>query len=427
MIAPWFKDAKLGIFVHWGIYAVDGVTESWSWYTGMPKDQYFGQLAGFRAERYDPEVWAELFARTGADYAVMTAKHHDGVALWDTAANDLSVPKATPAGRDVLTPWVEAVRGQGMRVGIYFSHLDWAHPDYASIYPTRGSEVQEDPKRYENRLGYPEPGAEDAEAWARFIRFHRAQMDELQLLYRPDLWWFDGEWERDPEQFDMEELSTRLRTANPDVVANARLLGYGDYATPEQGMPMRPPAGEWEFCMTMNDSWGWQGKDTNHKSVRQIVRIFCEVVGMGGRLLLDVGPTAAGEITPEQTERLEGLAAWNMRHREAIWGTVAGLPPGHHYGASTQSEDGQTIFLMCFDEIRDDLHVRGVFGKPERVTAVGTRTELGYKVVGGAEWEGTPGTLVISVPPEAQDTTATVLRLDYAEPVRLYSGSGRAT
>ena len=209
---PWFPDAKLGIFIHYGIYAVDGVAESWSfWNRSVPYDKYMAQLDGFTASKYDPEAWADLFERAGARYAVLTTKHHDGIALWDTDANDLSVVKKTPAGRDLIGPYVEALRHHGLKVGFYFSHLDWSHPDYASVYPTRDSEEQTGTERYANRFSYPERGKENPEAWARFLAFHRAQIHELNERYGPvDLWWFDGEWERDPEQFDMAGLRDEL-------------------------------------------------------------------------------------------------------------------------------------------------------------------------------------------------------------------------
>jgi alpha-L-fucosidase len=153
MMQPWFPDAKLGIFIHYGIYAVKGIAESWSFWSGqIGYDDYMSQLEGFTAANYDPEAWAELFARAGAKYAVITTKHHDGVALWDTQVNDLSVVKRTPAGRDLIGPFVQALRRHGLKVGFYFSHLDWSHPDYASVYPSRHSKEQPDEGRYANRF-----------------------------------------------------------------------------------------------------------------------------------------------------------------------------------------------------------------------------------------------------------------------------------
>ncbi|HEX2908257.1 MAG TPA: alpha-L-fucosidase, partial [Phototrophicaceae bacterium] len=136
MMQSWFLEAKLGIFIHWGIYAVSGVPESWSFFSGqISYEDYFKQGSGFTAEQFDPAAWAALFKRVGARYVVLTTKHHDGVALWDTAQSDLSVVKQTPAGRDLIAEYVTALRAEELRVGFYFSHLDWSHPDYAPIPP----------------------------------------------------------------------------------------------------------------------------------------------------------------------------------------------------------------------------------------------------------------------------------------------------
>ena len=127
----WFEDAKLGIFIHWGIYAVNGIDESWSFYNDyIPYQEYMKQLDGFTASNYDPDYWAKLIKESGAKYAVLTSKHHDGVALWDTKQNDLSVVKKTPAKRNLIKPFVNALRKNKLKVGLYYSHLDWSHPDY---------------------------------------------------------------------------------------------------------------------------------------------------------------------------------------------------------------------------------------------------------------------------------------------------------
>ncbi len=421
---PWFPDAKLGIFIHYGIYAVKGIPESWSFWGGqISHPDYMAQLDGFTAANYDPDSWGDLFARVGAKYAVLTTKHHDGVALWDTQANDLSVVKKTPAGRNLIGPFTDAMRRHGLKVGFYYSHLDWSHPDYATVYPTRDSHEQPDPNRYANRFSYPEHGQENPEAWARFLRFHRQQMEELATRYNPDLWWFDGEWERDPEQFDMAGLRDQLHAWNPNVVNNARLLDHGDYATPEQGIPIVPPDGPWEFCVTINDSWGYQVQDHNHKSVRQLVRMFAETIGMGGNMLLDVGPYEDGRLQPEQVARLEGLGDWIRPHAEAIYGTVAGLPAGLFYGASTFTKDRRTLYLFFFDPPVDQIAVKGLRTPVRRATVLGSGHELSHRNIGGLG--PTPGILWIDIPREVTDPNATVVKLEFDEPVDVYVGKGR--
>ncbi|MFE9045653.1 alpha-L-fucosidase, partial [Streptomyces sp. NPDC007818] len=271
-LQPWFNESKLGIFLHWGIYAVDGVAESWSIFTGgLTPEAYMQQLGGFTADRYDPDAWAELITDAGAGYAVLTAKHHDGVALWDTGATDLSVANRTPAGRDLVGPYAEALRRRGLKVGLYFSHSDWSHPDYPTIRPTQ-------PQRdwlEGNRFTTPEPGAEDPAAWERYLeRVHRGQIRELLDRYRPDLLWFDGQWERDERQWRMRELRNEILDRHPEIVLNGRMLGYGDYTTPEQGVPILPPEGPWELCLTIGDCWGHRPDDTRPKSARELIRTF---------------------------------------------------------------------------------------------------------------------------------------------------------
>ena len=420
---PWFPDAKLGIFLHWGVYAVDGVAESWSFFTGeVPYDRYMAQLDRFTAARFDADAWAAQIARSGARYAVLTAKHHDGVALWDTAQSDLSVVRRTPAARDLVAEYAAALRSHDLRVGLYFSHLDWSHPDYASVR-------HQDPGRpwmTENRFAMPPEGEEDPAAWQRFLAFHRAQLRELVTGYEPDLLWFDGQWERTERQWQMKELREELLALAPQTILNSRMHGHGDYATPEQGVPIQAPDGPWELCLTVNDSWGYKHQDTNHKSVDQLVRYFAETIAMGGNLLLDVGPTEDGTIPPEQGARLDGLGAWIGRHAAAVHGTVAGLPTGHFWGPSTLAADRRTLYLICFDQPRRFLTVRGLRNAVRAVRVLGTGAELRHRVVGGFTSHGVPGVLHIEAPAVGDlDEQATVLAVELDGELDLYRGAGQ--
>ncbi|MGW0208211.1 alpha-L-fucosidase [Streptomyces sp. NPDC003233] len=412
---PWFRDAKLGIFVHWVIYAVDGVPESWSFYTGqVSHEQYMKQLGGFTASRYDPRAGADLFARAGARYAVLTARHHDGGALWDSAHGDLNVVRRTPAGRDLIAGYADALRERGRRVGLYYSHSDWNQPDYASVrHP--------DPDEYPpNPLAHARPGEEDPAARARFLAYRDGQVGELVERFRPDLLWFDGEGERTEEQWGLDALAARILAGNPETVLNARMLSHGDYATPEQGVPLQAPDGPWKLGLTVNDSWGFQHRDHNHKSVRQLVRYLTETIGAGGNLLLDVSPREDGTIPAEQAERLAGLGAWLARHAEAVYGTVAGLPPGHHYGPSTLSADRRTLYLVCFDVPRETVSVRGLRNRVRRVSVRGTGTALGHRVTGGLD--EVPGVTWLDAPAAEH---ATVLAVELDGELDLYRGTGR--
>jgi alpha-L-fucosidase len=403
----WFKDAKLGIFIHWGIYAVNGIDESWSFYNEyLPYDEYMKQLDGFTALNYDPEAWASLIKESGAKYAVMTSKHHDGVALWDTKQGDLGVVKKTPAGRDLVGPFCEALRAEGIKVGLYYSLIDWSHPDYPNFTKTQ--------KRY----------TDDSLRWERFSEFNLGQINEIAANFNPDLFWFDGDWEHKAETWHASEIREMLIRNNNNVIINSRLAGYGDYATPEQGIPVSKPEAEyWELCMTMNDSWGFQPNDKNYKSAGLIIRIFADVIGMGGNLLLDIGPKEDGSIPEEQLLILQELGTWTSKHSEAIYGTSAGIPKDCYYGASTLSKDSTVLYLFVptvrtmeqpgpntvIPSYSPTVLLKGVTNEISTIWAVGNGIKPEQKTWLKPWWSGNPGLIAIEIPREAQDALMTVI------------------
>ncbi len=404
----WFKDAKLGIFIHWGIYAVNGIDESWSFHNGyISYDDYMKQLEGFTAKNYNPEYWAKLIKESGAKYTVITTKHHDGVALWDTKQGDLSVVKRTPAKRDVLTLFVKAARKEGLKVGLYYSLLDWSHPDYPNFL--------RDKKRY----------TDDAKRWAKFIKFSFGQIEEL-TKFNPDLYWFDGDWEQSAEKWKAKEIRNLLLEKTPTTIINSRLQGYGDYATPEQGIPItKPDSKYWELCMTMNNSWGYQPNDTNYKSVNQIIRILVDCISMGGNLLLDIGPKPDGTIPQEQIDILKGLGRWTSKHKSAIYGTRAGIPFGHFNGYTALSKDRTILYLYVDNKPNGPLLIKGLKNKVNRAWVVGNGTKLKTNVVGKQYWSDVPGLLYIDLPEDVQDQDVTVIAIQLDGEVDLYREKGQ--
>jgi alpha-L-fucosidase len=400
----WFGDAKLGIFIHWGIYGVNGIDESWSFYNGYLKyDDYMKQLNGFTAAKYDPSAWAELFKESGARYAVLTSKHHDGVALWDTKQSDLNVVKKTPAARDLITPFCNALRKSNLKVGLYFSHLDWSHPDYPHFTRTEN--------RYEK----------DSVRWSRFLKFQRAQIEEIATRFRPDLFWFDGDWDYSAEQWKAQETRELIAKWLPMSIVNSRINGYGDYDTPEQGVPITPPKSKWwELCMTTNDSWGYQGNDKNYKTPNQIIRIFVDCISMGGNLLLDIGPQADGTIPPEQVNILRELGQWTKKHQEAVYGTVAGIPKDNFYGPTALSKDRTTLYLYVDNQPKGPLLIKGLKNKINRVWVVGNGTKLEAKVMMKMYWSQIPGLVYIDVPTPVLDKQVTVIAVLLDGPIELY-------
>jgi alpha-L-fucosidase len=391
----WFSDAKLGIFIHWGIYAVNGIDESWSFFNEqISYDDYMKQLDGFTASDYNPQLWVELIKGSGARYAVLTSKHHDGVALWDTRLSSLNVVDATPAKRDLIMPFVEELRKKGLKVGLYYSLLDWSQPDY----PNKTKSV----KRY----------TADSLRWERFIKFDFGQITEISNNFRPDLYWFDGDWEQSADRWKAPEIRKMILDFNPTAIINSRLAGYGDYATPEQGLPThRPDDRYWELCMTINDSWGYQGRDMNYKSPGQIIRIFAQCIGMGGNLLLDIGPMADGTIPAQQVEVLRMMGRWTTKHAQAIYGTVAGLPEGCFEGPTTMSKDSTTVYLFFTGNAGGELMLEGVKNRINQAVVEGNGTSLEFKEYLRPSWSDHAGVYFIKVPEEVLDEQMTVVSL----------------
>jgi alpha-L-fucosidase len=401
----WFGDAKLGIFIHWGIYAVKGIDESWSFFNEyLSHEDYMKQAAEFGAEQYDPAQWAKLIAGSGAQYAVLTTRHHDGFSLWDTEYGSFNAVDHAKAGRDLLTPFVAAIRKEGLKVGLYYSLPDWSHEDYTH-FTTRK-------RRYEI--------AEEPARWQRFQDYYRGQLGELSSQYRPDLWWFDGDWEHSAAEWQAPAIRQQLLADNPQTIINSRLTDHGDYATPEQGVPLTQPASPyWELCLTMNDSWGYQHNDHNYKSANQLIRMFVDCLRMGGNLLLDIGPKADGSIPAEQVAILEEFGRWTRKHQEAIYGSRAGIPTDYFHGPTTLSKDRKTLYLFLPHRPHGPIALRGLKNQVNRIRVVGDGTKLSHHVHNKPYWSSTPGILYIDVPERVLDPEVTVLALQLAGEIEL--------
>lgn len=407
----WFRDAKLGIFIHWGIYSVDGVDESWSFYNKkMSYLDYMQQLNGFTAKNYDPRAWADLIRESGARYAVITTKHHDGIALWDTKANHMSTAKLTPARKDVLTPFFDALRRTGIKTGAYFSVLDWSHQDYPGFI--------KDSSRYDIK--------NDTARWNRYRNFYQAQIRELSGQFNPDLFWFDGDWEHSAEEWQAKKVRDMILSHNPNAIINGRLAGYGDYETPEQNFPItRPSLNPWELCMTSNNNWGYHPDDSAYKTPYELITIFADVISNGGNLLFDIGPREDGWIPTEQVHLLKELGKWNSKYSDAIFNTDAGMPPGHYYGASTISKDPSTIYLFVPAHDRGKIVIKGLFNNITGINVMNTDQQLHHKIVGKISWSPVPGLVYIDeIPEDAMDEYMTVVEVKLDGPIRLYKGKG---
>lgn len=416
----WFQDAKLGIFIHWGIYSVNGTDESWAFYNKkVPYAEYMKQLEGFTASKYDPAQWAEQIQRSGAKYAVITTKHHDGVAMWPTGIGYSTPDKPQVVAlntvynhrveQELIKPLFGALRERGLKCGAYYSLIDWSYPDYPAH--VKGED------RYDAKT--------DKARWKNFLQYNNGQINEIATQLKPDLWWFDGDWEHSAEEWEAPKMRAMILEKNPNAIINGRLQGHGDYATPEQNIPVETPkTPAWELCMTLGEQWGWQPYDTNYKSTHDLIHIFADVIGHGGNLLLGIGPKEDGTFTPGQVSRLEDLGQWTRKHAEAIYSTRAGLPNGHFFGPSTLSQDSTTLYLFLANGMSGSVEIKGLVNKIVSAEVVGTNTQLKHRVVGKISWSKVPGLVFIDVPEEADDEWMTVVKVKLDGKVKLYRGEG---
>ena len=411
----WFQEAGLGMFIHWDHASQQGLEISWPLAGGifsLPDcgavgvDEYHASAATFDPLAWDARALGRRARACGMRYGVLTSKHHSGYALFACEHSDFGVMQS-PCGRDLVAEYVEAMRAEGLRVGLYFSLSDWHHADYPPLT-----------EAHRPYLPGRTPPLPDPERWQRFTDDMFAQLRHLLTAYgRIDLLWFDGGWERRPEHWRATELVKMIRELQPGILINDRLPGEGDFVAPEQFIPPRPPEGPWETCLTMNESWGWNPRDRRWKSARELVHALCEVVGRGGNLLLNVSPMGDGALPPQQIERLDEIARWMSLHAEAVHDTEPGLAPWQFYGPSTRR--GSRVYLHLLMRPYDSVSVRGVKVKlVERVRALGSGRELAFRtrssILDGL-MPDPDGELVIEVPEDALDPTATVLAVDFRE------------
>ena len=327
---------------------------------------------------------------------VITSKHHDGFALFPSAVTDWDVVDATPYGKDLIGPLAEAARAEGLKFGLYYSQAqDWNHPGGAK-------------SRYEEGDGWDEAHKGDFDHYIDTIAI--PQVGEILSRYRPDiLWWDTPRWMTEERA---ERLIPLIRIV-PGIIHNNRLGGgyRGDTETPEQHIPATGfKDRDWEVCMTMNGTWGYKSYDHNWKSTEDLIQKLCDIVSKGGNFLLNVGPTAEGEIPQPSVERLEQVGAWMDVNSESIYGTSAS--PFHRltWGRCTKKlrPEGATLYLHVFDWPENGrLVVPGLKNLPASIRLLGSGMELSAKQTAGDE----PG-LAIALPPAAPDPMVSVIRLE---------------
>jgi alpha-L-fucosidase len=413
----WFREARFGMFIHWGLYSVaagvwDGkpVTGAGEWImeTGkIPVSQYEKLAPQFNPVKFNARQWVGIAKSAGMKYIVITSKHHDGFGLWNSQLTDWCV-KSTPFKRDPLKELAEACKQEGVRLCFYHSIMDWHHPDYT-------------PRRPWNDVAQGEPNFD------RYVTYMKGELKELLTGYGPlGILWFDGEWEKTWTHEQGMDLYNYVRSFQPKIIINNRvgkgragMTGMdkggervGDYGTPEQEIPATGfgPGVDWESCMTMNETWGYKNQDHQWKSAETLVRNLIDCASKGGNYLLNVGPTGEGLIPNASVERLAEIGKWMKVNSDSIYGTGASPFSKLTWGRCTKkiTPKGATLYLHVFTWPEDGKLV--VPGLRNKVNAAYLLADSRKRKL---EAESTKAGLMISLAPSAPDkiSSTVVLRV----------------
>ena len=365
----WFTKARFGMFIHWGLYSIPARGEWVRSTEEIPKEDYMKYFEEFDPKDYDPRRWARAAKEAGMQYVVLTAKHHDGFCLFDSKLTEFKSTN-TKCGRDLVAEYVEAVRAEGLKVGLYFSLLDWYHEDYPHY------QDKNHPMR-----NHPECSNENRD-WNRYLEYMHGQIREICTNYgQLDLLWFDFSYDdMRGEKWGATKLIQMVRSLQPHVIIDNRLEasgeGYGsmatghptpyhgDFVTPEQIIPphgIRDVNGDpliWEACVTMNNNWGYHGTDHYFKPAPMMIKKLVECVSKGGNMILNVGPDAYGNIPEESMKILREIGAWMKKNGESIYHCgYAGIEKPD-YGRVTRN--GNTIYYHMFENSIGPVPLAGI-------------------------------------------------------------------
>ena len=399
--AQWFPQAGFGLFMHWGIHSVAGVQPSWAMIKDYPygtdKTEYHGKgyytlLDKFDPQKYDPDMWIKAAAEAGMTYAVLTAKHHDGYALWPSEYGEMST-KQYLNGRDLLRPYVDACRKYGLKVGLYFSPRDWGYPGFPMSMVYQQPWV--DPfNRSQEQL------AEDFEA---FYAYTVGQISELLTRYgKIDIIWFDGMGWTGKVDIRTEKTLAWVRRLQPHIVINPRWGGAGDYDTPEWDMPEETPDGWWENCISWSGHWGYS-PDTPVQPVDWVIEKLVTARAWGGNFLLNIGPAPDGTMRPEYYERTADLARWMKHSKESLIGTE-GVRNWKAFSTVPLTSRGKTWYLHLLPDNSAPVEIRSV-ARPKSVKLLRTNEPVAYAYENAA--------LRIVVPGDFRKTVDDVIAVEW--------------
>jgi alpha-L-fucosidase len=395
----WWRDARFGMFIHWGLYAVpagtwqdkpvDGIGE-WIMARGrIPVADYAAFAPRFNPVKFDADAWARLAKDAGMKYIVITSKHHDGFAMYPSKASPFNIADATPFKRDPIQELADACQRHGLRFGLYYSQAqDWHHPGGATPGPRWDPAQEGSMDEYLDKVAVP-------------------QAREILTNYPLDILWWDTPVEMTRERAEKFLPLLKLR---PGVITNNRLGGgfVGDTETPEQHIPATgyPDGRDWETCMTMNDTWGFKSYDENWKSTQTLVRNLIDIASKGGNYLLNVGPTAAGEIPQPSVERLKEVGAWMRANGDAIYGTSAG-PFKRYTFDGRATVKGERMYVHVFDWPSEGVRIVGLKNEVKSAKLLTSGDAVDIKRLVGSDT-----TMLVLGRPTKPDPMATVVVLE---------------
>jgi alpha-L-fucosidase len=379
----WWREARFGMFIHWGPVSIKGTEIGWSRGAPIPVEEYDNLYKQFNPVKFNAGEWVKTAKDAGMKYMIFTTKHHDGFCMFDTKQTDYNVMRS-PFGRDVVKELAEACRSQGLAFGTYHSVCDWHHPDFPLGSPG-GSTRKPNPNldRYEQCL--------------------RKQVEELIRNYGPlSTMWFDVAQEFDAKRG--KGVVDFTRSLQPDILVNNRCANPGDYDTPEQQVGTFRMNRPWETCMTICNQWAWKPADPM-KSLKQCLQTLILCSGGDGNLLFNVGPMPTGQIEPRQVERLKEMGAWLQKYGQTIYGTRGGPFKPNKGLASTRK--GNVVYVHILKWEGDSLTLPGL---PKKIVASSVLTG------GTVQVKQADGGITISVPPQDRQEIDTIVKLELDGP-----------
>ena len=382
----WFRHDRFGMFIHWGLYSMPARHEWVKHHECIPEEKYDKYFKYFNPDLYDPKEWARQAKAAGMKYVVLTTKHHEGFCMFDSQYTDYKCTN-TPAGRDLVREYVDAFRAEGLRIGFYYSLIDWHHPDFPidMLHPRRN-----DPDARQQSEG------RDMHKYAEYMR---NQVTELLTNYgKIDILWFDfsysgnkpeagKEWMKGKgkDDWEAEELIATARRLQPGIIIDNRTEIEQDLWTPEQWQPMawvrHEQTGElvtWEACQTFSGSWGYYRDEQTWKSPEMLIRMLVNTVAFGGNLLMNVGPTSRGYFDQRAQDALKVYADWMKYNSRSIYGCTMAEPEFKAPADCrlTQSEDGKRLYVHLFAYPFAHLLLPGLAGKVDYAQFLHDGSEL---------------------------------------------------